>query len=138
MTNGSLAQTIAQIAWTCIKECRDHQPQPVLCVKHQLEAEALLAGQEGPPAPPVRALVEQWRTLRSAYVSSVETHIDAARLEMCADELEAALKAAPPVRQQEDDDLKNAGQDWGDDHDSASPVLTDDWYPGGVKYEGKG
>ncbi len=36
-------QDIAAIAWTCIKECKDHQPPPVMCVKHQLEAEELFA-----------------------------------------------------------------------------------------------
>jgi hypothetical protein len=42
-----LAQDVASIAWTCVKQCADHQPPPVLCVKHQIEAAALLLGVVG-------------------------------------------------------------------------------------------
>lgn len=38
-------QDIAAVAWRCIRQCKDHQPPPVLCLKHQLEAEDLLKGQ---------------------------------------------------------------------------------------------
>lgn len=41
-TTGSLAQEIARIAWTCIKECRDHDLPLVMCVKHQLQAQDVL------------------------------------------------------------------------------------------------
>ena len=34
-------QDIAAVAWRCIKECKAHQPPPVMCLKHQLEAEAI-------------------------------------------------------------------------------------------------
>lgn len=51
-----MVQDIARIAWTCVKECKDHEHPPVMCVKHQLEAEELLAplmayAQHGPDCP---------------------------------------------------------------------------------------
>lgn len=46
-STGSLVQEIAAIAWTCLKECAEHYPPPVMCVKHQLEAEAAITKAEG-------------------------------------------------------------------------------------------
>ncbi len=54
-------QDIAQIAWTCIRECKDHQPPPVLCVKHQLEAEALAASDATERDTRLRERLEQLR-----------------------------------------------------------------------------
>jgi hypothetical protein len=65
-------------------------------------------GQEEPPAPSVLALVEQWRKKRNAPDDEFEEwcdydmEIEAAKraFEIAADQLEAALKAAPPVEQE--------------------------------------
>lgn len=42
MSNGALAQTIGQIAWTCVKRCKEHSGPPVMCLTHQLEAEDVI------------------------------------------------------------------------------------------------
>lgn len=44
MATESHVQDVAAVAWECIKECKDHQLPPVMCLKHQLEAERLLGG----------------------------------------------------------------------------------------------
>lgn len=46
----------------------------------------------------IRRLLDKWQELASAYVSDVDMHHDAARLRICADELEALL----PAPQQEE------------------------------------
>jgi hypothetical protein len=46
-------QAIAEIAWTCIKECKGYMPPPVMCPGHQQEAQALVGAVAEPIDPHV-------------------------------------------------------------------------------------
>ena len=73
-TSGSLAQEVAAIAWACVKECKDHQPPPVLCVKHQLEAEAAIQRLASPadPQPDLLKLIERIVTGDGAQLENLD------------------------------------------------------------------
>jgi hypothetical protein len=48
-------QAIAEIAWTCIKECKGYEHPPVMCPGHQQEAQALVGAVAEPFDPHVTA-----------------------------------------------------------------------------------
>jgi hypothetical protein len=85
------------------------------------ELERLRAGQEEPPAPPVLALVEQWREEADAEPAQPRRgqtvlFVDYLRLREVThhalDQLEAALKAAPPVEQERQEGRRESIEDW--------------------------
>ena len=54
-------QDIAAIAWRCIKQCRQHEMPPVMCVTHQLEAENLLTALQQSHGDQLRTLADAMR-----------------------------------------------------------------------------